>query len=67
MTTIDEVNEAFYKHTVVQRDAAWREAEQLARDVISLAEDAGMPDSYFATDSRIARAQATLAKSPKGR
>jgi hypothetical protein len=64
---MEPIDKAFYDLTVTQRDTAWREAEQLARDVISLAEDAGMPDSYFATDSRIARAQATLAKSPKGR
>lgn len=31
-------------------------AEQLARDVISLAAAGGMPDSFWGTDSRIARA-----------
>ena len=64
---MEPIDKAFYDLTIKQRDAAWREAEQLARDIISLAEDAGMPDSYFETDSRIARAQATLAKSPQGK
>jgi hypothetical protein len=63
---MDAVDQALYDLTVLQRDGAWREAEQLARDVISMAEDGGMPDTYFATDQRIARARATLAKSPKG-
>jgi hypothetical protein len=34
--------------------------EQLARDVISLAEDGGMPDSYQQTDQRMIRARAVL-------
>jgi alkylated DNA nucleotide flippase Atl1 len=33
---------------------------QLAEDVISLAEDAGMPDSYQETDSRMVRARRVL-------
>jgi hypothetical protein len=61
-----EIDQAFYDLVVLQRDSAWREAEQLARDVLSMAEDGGMPDSYFETDSRIVRARATLAKSPQG-
>jgi len=36
------------------------EIEQLARDVISLAEDGGMPDSYQQTDQRMIRARAVL-------
>jgi hypothetical protein len=35
-------------------------AVQLARDVLRLAEDAGMPDSYWTTDSRTRRAVAVL-------
>lgn len=36
----------------------WRKlATQLANDVLSLAEDAGMPDSYQETDHRMKRAR----------
>lgn len=38
--------------------------EQLARDIFSLAQRAGMPDTYWATDSRIARARAVLNVTP---
>lgn len=34
--------------------------KQLARDILSLAVDAGMPESYWQTDKRIARAAKTL-------
>jgi hypothetical protein len=34
--------------------------EQLARDVLSLADVGGMPDSYWQTDSRVTRARAVL-------
>lgn len=37
---------------------------QLARDVLSLAQRANMPESYWHTDSRVARACATLAITP---
>lgn len=63
----EQVDATFARLAITQRDAAWREAEQLVRDVISMAESGGMPDSYMETDSRIARARATLAKSPLGR
>lgn len=43
---------------MVQR---WKEtAEQLAKDVLSLARDAGMPDSFLASDSRAVRAKMVL-------
>jgi len=41
-------------------DTLLAEIEQLARDVISLAEDGGMPDSYQQTDQRMIRARAAL-------
>lgn len=34
--------------------------EQLARDVLAMAQDGGMPDSYWATDPRIFRACTVL-------
>jgi len=36
--------------------------QKLAKAVISIAEDAGMPDSYFETDSRIKLAKEVLGK-----
>lgn len=40
-----------------------QERDQLARDVLSLADDGGMPDSYRETDSRMKRARAALEES----
>jgi hypothetical protein len=39
--------------------------EQLARDVIALAQVGGMPDTYWLTDSRISRACAVLGITPE--
>jgi hypothetical protein len=37
-----------------------RERDQLARDILSLADTAGMPDTYWRTDQRLKRARAAL-------
>lgn len=39
--------------------------EQLARDVIALAQVGGMPDSYWLSDSRVSRACAVLGITPE--
>lgn len=39
--------------------------EQLARDIFTLAQRGGMPDTYWRTDSRIARACAVLGVTPE--
>lgn len=39
--------------------------EDLARDVISLAQTGGMPESFWSTDSRIARACTVLGVEPE--
>lgn len=47
-------------------DVPWLcdEVEQLARDVLSLAAVAGMPDTYWLTDQRIERAASALGLTP---
>lgn len=39
--------------------------EDLARDVLSLAQAGGMPESFWTTDERIARACAVLGLEPE--
>jgi len=39
--------------------------EQLARDIIALAQVGGMPDTYWLSDSRISRACAVLGITPE--
>lgn len=44
---------------------AHQQSKQLAQDVISMAQSGGMPDSWWLTDTRIARACKVLGITPE--
>jgi hypothetical protein len=57
--TAEEIHN-FYEGGSLDGDSRWAPASvalKLAEDLLSLADDAGMPDSYKATDSRVQRAR----------